>query len=509
MLGYHRPAVRLRVTLWKATSRHAPAPVVLRWLALSAVCLLAVVTATTSAASTPTRQHVISTPGTIPLRTALFDPSFEGAERATALPMAQAAGATYVRLPLSWSAIAPATPPQGFVASDPTSPGYHWTQMDTILGEVEAAGLTPILDISMAPSWAYDTQPDDVNGGSPNVAGLGDFATALATHYNGLTPGAPAEHIFQVWNEPNLSLDMNPVSASKYRDMVNAVADAAHAVDPSNVVVAGGLDPFGHKKSKNQKWYSVAPLAYMRSLLCLSKGSHPHSTCSNRIHFDIWSHHPYSYGGPFGHAKLKDNVEIGDLPKIRALLKAGVRLHHIASTQPVQFWVTEFGWNTKPPKKHGASLSLASRWTAESLHQMWLSGISLVTWFLLEDYPRPSHWNSGLFFHASSLSRARPKPMRTAFRFPFVAYLEKRNVSLWGRVATSDTQVVTIQQRHGKRGAWRTVARVRSNQYGIFKATLKLKATKKDWLRAVATGSGKSLAFSLTRPAGSNIAPFS
>jgi hypothetical protein len=481
---------------------------VLRWLALSAVGLLAVVTATTSSAATPTRQHVISTPGTIPLRTGLFDPNFEGPERATAFPMAQAAGATYLRLPLSWRAIAPATPSPDFVASDPSSPGYNWTAMDTILSDVEAAGLTPIVDIFSPPTWAYDIQPDDVNDGSPNVPALADFATALATHYNGLTPGAPAEHIFQVWNEPNLSLDMNPVNASKYRDMVNAVADAAHAVDPSNVVVAGGLDPFGHKKSKNQKWYSIAPLKFMRSLLCLSKGSHPHSTCSDQIHFEVWSHHPYSYGGPFGHAKLKDNVEIGDLPKIRALLKAGVRLHHIVSTQPVQFWVTEFGWNTNPPKKHGTSLGLAARWTAESLHQMWLSGISLVTWFLLEDLPSPSTFASGLFFHSPSLGNARSKPVRTAFRFPFVAYLKQRKVSVWGRVATSDTQVVTVQRRVGKRGAWRTVARVRSNQYGIFKATVKLKATKKDWLRAVASGSGKSLAFSLTRPPSSNVGAF-
>jgi hypothetical protein len=473
---------------------------------VAGACALAA-TATAATAGTGTR-HVISTRGTIPLRTALFDPNFEGPQQATALPMARAAGATYVRLPVSWRAIAPARPPQGFVAADPTSPGYAWTSMDTILGEVEAAGLEPILDISTPPIWAYRTQPNGVNGGSPKVADLADFATALATHYDGLTTGAPAEHVFQVWNEPNLSTNMSPVSAGRYRDMVNAVADAAHAVDPSNIVVAGALDPFGHKKSKKQKWYSVAPLAFMRSLLCVSKGSHPHSTCSARVRFEVWSHHPYSYGGPFSHAKLADNVEIGDLPKMRALLKAGVRLHHIVSTQPVQFWVTEFGWDTKPPRKKGASLSLASRWTAESLHQMWLSGVSLVTWFLLEDYPKGSPYDTGLFFHSSLLENARPKPVRTAFRFPFVAYLAKRTVSVWGRVATSDSQVVTVQRRHGKRGAWRTVALIRSNQYGIFKASLKLKATKKDRLRAVAPGSGKSLAFSLTRPKGSRIGPW-
>jgi cellulase (glycosyl hydrolase family 5) len=481
---------------------------VLRWCAIAAVCALAVVTAGTSAAARSIRQHVISTPGTIPLRTALFDPIFLGPQRAMALPMARAAGASYVRLFVEWRAIAPATPPQGFVAADPASPGYTWGNMDAILEEVEAAGLTPILDIITPPTWGYDIGPDGVNGGSPNVSDLADFATALATHYNGLTTGVPAEHVFQVWNEPNLSLDMSPVNAGKYRDMVNAVADSVHAVDPSNIVVAGALDPFGHKKSKKQKWYSVAPLAFMRSLLCLSKGSHPHSTCPDEVRFEVWSHHPYSFGGPFGHAKLADNVELGDLPKMRALLKSGVRLHHIVSTQPLQFWATEFGWNTKPPRTRGISLSLASRWTAESMHQMWLSGISLVTWFLLQDYASPSTFDSGLFFHSSSVESARAKPVRTAFRFPFVSYLKKKEVSIWGRVATSDKQVVTVQRRHGKKGAWRTVAHIRSNRYGIFKAALRLKATKKDWLRAVANASGKSLAFSLTVPRAPKTGPF-
>ena len=86
-----------------------------------------------------------------------------------ALPMARAAGASYVRLFVEWRAIAPATPPQGFVAADPTSPGYTWGNMDAILEEVEAAGLTPILDIITPPTWGYDTQPDGVNGGSASV----------------------------------------------------------------------------------------------------------------------------------------------------------------------------------------------------------------------------------------------------------------------------------------------------------------------------------------------------
>ena len=121
-----------------------------------------------------------------------------------------------------------------------------------------------------------------------------------------------------------------------------------------------------------------------------------------------------------------------------------------------------------------------------------------MTWFLLDDLPRPSYYQSGLFFHSPFVDQARPKPVRTAFRFPFVAYRHGSSVSVWGRDATSDKELVTVQRRHGKKGAWRTVALVRSNGYGIFKATVKLKTSKGDWLRALAPGSGKSLAFSLT-----------
>jgi hypothetical protein len=471
---------------------------------------LLVVGAVATAASAKTHaRHVIATSATLPLRTALLDPSFAGSDRQTAFAMAQAAGATYVRLSVDWRALAPATPPASFVADDPASPGYTWTGLDSVLEQADAAGLTPILDISTVPDWAYATKPKAPNGGTPRASDLGDFAKALATHYDGSTPGVPAEHVFQVWNEPNLSLDLNPVNASTYRGMVNAVAGAVHAVDPTNIVVAGGLDPFGHKKKKGQKWYSTGPLAYMRSLLCLSKGAHPHAICSKPIHFDAWSHHPYTFGGPFGHAKNPDDVELGDLPKMRALLTAGKRLHHIVSARPTQFWVTEFGWDTNPPRRHAASLNLASRWTAESLHQMWLSGVSLVTWFLLEDYPGRSPYQSGLYFHTSSLSDARAKPVHTAFRFPFVGYLgKKKTVSVWGRDATSTKQLVTVQRSHHRAGPWRTVATLRTNGSGIFRATLKLKATKKDWLRATAPDSGKSLAFSLTVPHAPHIGPW-
>ena len=487
------------------------------WVVVAGICtgLFALATGTASLASAGThfrtRHHAqqvrtYTTGGTLPLQTSLLDPfTFTGAQQGTAFKMAHSAGASSIRLVVSWADIAPATRPAEFVATDPNSPYYSWAWLDGSVAAIEANGMTPILDIANAPSWGLARQGKGQTAGAPDDSALAAFAQALALRYNGLN-GQPPVHVFQVWNEPNLSLDLSPVNAaSVYRGMVNAVATAVHGVDPANIVVAGALDPF---ENLAKRFVAQAPLAFMRSFLCLSKGAHPHATCSTKVHFDVWSHHPYTFGGPFGHAKRTDDVSLGDLPKMKALLRSAVKLHRIVSSHSVQFWVTEFGWDTSPPRKHAAPLNLEARWTSEAMYQMWHSGVSLVTWYLLQDQASPSPYQSGLFFHTKSLAQAKAKPMRTAFRFPFVAYLGKGTVRIWGRDATSKKTLVTIQRRHGVHGGWRAVARIRTNRYGIFAATLKLKAATGDWLRATAPGSGNSLAFSLMVPKNQRFGPW-
>ena len=90
-------------------------------------------------------------------------------------------------------------------------------------------GLTPLVDVTNAPTWA--------GGKSVNAADLGAFATAIATRYNGSYEGLPRVKYWMVWNEPNLSLYLPPqvsgkklVGAARYRSMVNAFSSAAHAV---------------------------------------------------------------------------------------------------------------------------------------------------------------------------------------------------------------------------------------------------------------------------------------
>jgi hypothetical protein len=471
----------------------------MRWsvraLAVACACSLAV-GAAVAAAARGGSEPMLSTPATAPLRTAVFDPFLVGADRVEGFGLMRAAGATYVRILVRWSGIAPAVPPPGFDAADPGSPGYSWEFIDATVSAAEAAGLTPILDIIAAPGWAILPATIGTGRGTPDAQALGDFATALATHFDG-NHGGLAAHVFQVWNEPNHRPDLSPVDGASYRDMVNAVAAGVHGVNPADIVVAGGLDPRGRETPGG---YTQAPLAYMRALLCVSSSSPSRATCNDPVHMDVWSTHPYSYAGPTGKAAGKDNVEVGDLGTMHALLQTAVKLGQVVSASPVQFWVTEFSWDSSPPRPGAVPAALEARWVDETFHQMWLSGVSLVTWFMLEDEGGTTPWQSGLYYYSPTLSTATPKPVLTAFEFPFVAFLRKHGkVSIWGRDPASSAQVVTIQLRKRSSGSFKRVARIKANRNGIFLATLPLGATKKNWLRATVRGSS-SLPFPLKPP---------
>src|SRR5690348_4643766 len=182
--GLSWATLRVRVFRWGARPRlHAPGTL----LAASRFALVALVaglvagaagTVAARGAHASRAVRSYSTKGTLPLRTSLFDPySFVG--NSGAFSVAQATGATYVRLLFNWSSVAPKDRPPGFVASDESSPGYSWHELDEEVTAAERAGVTPILDVYSAPNWAFAVRPKGTRGGTPNAKDLGQFATAL------------------------------------------------------------------------------------------------------------------------------------------------------------------------------------------------------------------------------------------------------------------------------------------------------------------------------------------
>ncbi|MCA1656404.1 MAG: LamG domain-containing protein [Actinobacteria bacterium] len=258
------------------------------------------------------------------------------------------------------------------------------------------------------------------------------------------------------------------VSPAWYRRMVNELAGSVHAVHPDNVVIAGGLAPFG---ARTKFVEVVAPLRFMRELLCMSKGAAPRATCRDRIHLDAWAVQPYTSGGPTRQAANHDDLSLGDLPEARRLLNAAVKSGNVVSRQQVRFWATEFSWDTNPPDLHPhvVPIKLHARWVAEALYRMWKAGIDLVTWLQLRDavYKPDSHAQSGLYFRGGeSLTRDAPKPALAAFRFPFVAFRGKNRIDVWGRTPAARAARVVVEASSG--GGWRRLTTLRADRYGIF-----------------------------------------
>lgn len=430
------------------------------------------------------------------LATAIFDPFAASPTASAEFGRAKATGASFVRLTASWRATAPAAPAKGFAAADPSDPGYRWETLDEQIEAAVAAGLRPIVDIIVAPPWALE----DGSGspGTPVARDLGDFARAAATRYSGRFHGLPHVRYWQVWNEPNLTTQLSPqlvrgrpVAALAYRDMVNAVAAAVKGVSGSNVVVAGGVSPFRDMTPETyQQNHDWGPLTFMRAFFCLSPKLR--STCSAKARFDVWSLHPYTSGDPNHHAVLPDDVSLGDLPKLTAMIRAAVRRGHVLPQQMPQLWVTEFSWDSSPPDPGGVPPRLLKRWVPQSLYQAWRSGFSLFTWFQLNDQPLSAGpYQSGLHY-----SDGRSKPYLEGFRFPVVAFPRARGFYIWGRTPWSAAGSVAVEQLTGRR--WRRVTTLHSDRSGIFQATLRGARTGSVRARLLRSGE-RSLAFSLAR----------
>jgi hypothetical protein len=427
------------------------------------------------------------------------------ADDTVALARIKATGARFVRLDLIWRAVAPAVRPAGFQAGDPADPAYNWTEVDARIRRIHDAGLEPLVSIVLAPRWAERAPPllGWPGVANPDPAALGLFARAAALRYSDGFDGLPRVRYWSAWNEPNLTIFFypqldatGPVSPEWYREAVNTFASAVHGVHADNVVIAGETAPFRditpEAMAFDKDW---GPLKFMRRLLCLDDAGRP--TCDKAVAFDVWSTHPYTSGGPTHHAALPYDISLGDLAKMRATLDAAIRAHHIKSAEAVQFWATEFSWDSNPPDRCSPPISLLKRWVPEALYRMWANGIDEVTWFQLMDLPMSvSPFQSGLYWYAKTVSAAKPKPFLQGFRFPFVALRRGGGVYVWARTPFGKPGPLTIEQQSGH--GWKPLERLRADRFGIAQAMLKVRPVGQ--FRVTTANGDRSLSFSMRVP---------
>ena len=460
-----------------------------------------------------------SSPPPTALVTAIHDPmAFPGSEAPLAFAHARAAGTTAVRILIQWRQLAPKALPSSSDPASPANPGYDWSSADRQVTLAVKAGLEPIVGIYDPPGWA--TKPTPEGRYTPELRNpgedFGNIMLAAARRYSGSFQGLPRVRYWEAWNEPNLGvyltpqwIDQKPASPAIYREMVNAAADAVHSVHADNKLVAGEQAPFAHG-GRNDKPFSpntaIAPMTFMRELLCMSEDTPPKPTCSAKTRFDIWSHHPYTQGGPGTKSQVDGNVSLGDLPQMKSLLDAAVSAGHVVSDGPVPFWVDEFSWDSKPPDPQGVPVALEAQWISGALYEMWTSGVSLVAWYLIHDVgPSVQAGQSGLYT-GDTIATDKPKPLLAAYRFPFVGYVRKGKIGVWGRTPWGRPGRVLVEESTTK--GWRRLGVVATNRNGIFTHTFGAPRGALVRARVLGTGGLSALPYPLAGPRNLKVDPF-
>lgn len=150
-------------------------------------------------------------------------------ERATReLDELQAAGLTVVRFDVGWRWI------------EPTTKGSYdiptLTKLDSLLNEMDARGIRPIIAVIETPAWA---RPEETGIFTPPTdhQDYADVMGVLARRY-----ADRPNMVWEIWNEPNLKEFWVPApDAAAYTDMLRRAYTAIKAADPDATVLGGSI----------------------------------------------------------------------------------------------------------------------------------------------------------------------------------------------------------------------------------------------------------------------------
>jgi hypothetical protein len=277
-----------------------------------------------------------------------------------------------------------------------------WRWPDSVIRGLRAHGIAPVVTIWGTPRWA--------NGGrGPNVAprrtsSLAAFARVAATRYR-----AQVKH-WVVWNEPNQTRWLQPVSARTYTGMLNASYAAIKRASPRAKVAGGVTAPRGNIGGQN-------PVDWIRAMRRYG------------ARLDAYAHHPYPtqprretpWSGGCAWCKT---ITMADLDRLILEVRR--------SFPGKRIWLTEYGYQTNPPDRWlGVSLASQATYTsAASLRAFQAPYVDMLIHFMVRDDSNPGGWQSGL----RKLS-GEAKPSYNAFRLP-LAQVSRRaaRTAVWGQV---------------------------------------------------------------------------
>ena len=227
-------------------------------------------------------------------------------------------GAKWIRANISWASLEPS-------AKGSYSSGYL-SEIDYAIGKARAAGLQVIMPMADGvPYWASADPGKRIDSSGARrwnkyyrPSSFQDYADAfrfVVDRYE-----AKGVHVFEVWNEPNLSYFWpSGVNAGEYTQLLKAAYPAAKQADPSATVLLGGL--------------SQVDRDFLQGVYAAGGGSY----------FDAVSYHAYPTGDPDGCGKDSSGRRSAEalcgVEEVRSTMAAN-------GDSGKDVWLTELGWST-------------------------------------------------------------------------------------------------------------------------------------------------------------------
>nr|WP_044200004.1 hypothetical protein [Oscillochloris trichoides] len=240
------------------------------------------------------------------------------------------------------------------------SGAIYWGELDNIVSDAQANGISLMLSIVAAPGWATS------NGshGMPtraNFPKFADFMGQMAARYKGRVQA------YEIWNEQNRACENGGdcataggtggvvASADYYVDLLATAYDAIKANDPYAIVVSGAPT----STETNRTDIALSDTSYMASMASNPKfrshvdaiGVHPGGHYNSPD--QMWPDNP----GPGPHWRTSREFYFRRIEDIRNVLVQN-------GMADKQIWVTEFGWATKnntPGYEYGNSISFQTQ----------------------------------------------------------------------------------------------------------------------------------------------------
>jgi hypothetical protein len=366
-------------------------------------------------------------------------------------------GIDVVRIFVRWDVASPSPNSRTRPAGAP----YDFARVDAAVDRVRAAGMQPLLTLTgPGPVWGMQDPSRGSHRYRPSPARYAEFAADAAAHFAGRV------NRYILWNEPNLSYWLSPLSAAPavYRDLVNAAAPAIRAVDPSAQLLVGALAP------------RAKPLAFLRSLACVDARYRRLRSGACR-HFrpvtaTALAYHPHSItNAPSQPFTGRDDANLASLGKLEAVLD---RLRHAGRLRVGGgLWLDEFGYQTNPPDRFlGVSPARQDSWLQEADYRAARDPrVKLLTQYVWIDESATartgySGWQSGLLY-----ANGRAKPSLAHFPVPF--FVDAPRGLLWGQVRPGGVHRVAVQRRLPRR-SWSTVAQLTTDARGYWARRMRL-----------------------------------